>query len=171
MSREGARRFAVALLGLVLAAAALAAGPREGEPAPRARATALSGADLDTEALRGKVVLVNFWATWCTYCRSELAALDDYYAHHAAEGLAVVSINMDDDDALAQVRALAAGYRFPVALRKDASFAGYGRIWRLPLNFVIDRRGILRRDDWGGEETIGTAQLDAVLRPLLRQPP
>jgi hypothetical protein len=59
-------------------------------------------------------------------------------------------------------------YSFDAAFGRDASFKGYGRIWRLPLSFVIDRHGILRKDGWSGEAGIDEASLERDITPLLQ---
>ncbi|HEY6896799.1 MAG TPA: TlpA disulfide reductase family protein [Rhodocyclaceae bacterium] len=157
-------------LGLLLfAALAQAAGPKEGEPAPRLTATTLSGQHFDSAALRGKVVVIAFWATWCTYCRQELADLDAFQHQHGKAGLEVLAVNMDEPETVAQVPAIARTWNFPSALQAKTAAAGYGRIWRLPLTFVIDRKGVLRRDGWDSETAVSRKQMDEVLLPLLRE--
>lgn len=162
-------RGILAIFCLLAATIALAAAPKEGKPAPRAQVRTLAGETLDTDTLRGRVVVIAFWATWCTYCHQELAELDRFYRKHQVDGLAVISINMDEEQNLAEVRKMAAGFSFPLALYKDAQVRDYGRIWRLPLTFVIDRRGILRRDGWDGETVVTYKLLEDTIVPLLKE--
>lgn len=162
--------FALIVAVSLSALSALGAAPKEGAAAPRAQVKTLAGQTLDTEALKGKVVVIGFWATWCTYCRQELADLERFYQRHGSDGLEIISINMDDAQQVDEVRKIAAGVSFPVALQRDAAFKGYGRIWRLPLTFVIDRRGILRRDGWDSEPSVTYKQLEETVGPLLKDP-
>jgi thiol-disulfide isomerase/thioredoxin len=140
----------------------------EGKPAPALTATLFDGSRFDLASARGKVVLVNFWATWCAPCRAEMPAIDAFYRKHRGDGLVVVAVSMDRPADEAKARAVMEDYAFGAAFAKDASFKGYGRIWRLPLTFVVDREGVLRRDDWYEDPGIDAAKLDAVVLPLLR---
>ncbi len=157
------------LLGLLFCSLPAAAGPKEGQPAPRLIATSMDGRSFDTEALQGKVVVIGFWATWCSYCRQELADLDRFNRKHGGDGLVVISINVDDEKKLEEVRQLSAGFSFPVVAQKAAAFKDYGRIWRLPLTFVIDRQGILRRNGWESEPSVSYQLLEEMLAPLLKE--
>lgn len=164
------KRFASLLLCLLFSTHAPAA-PKEGEPAPRFTLKTLDGARIDNASTRGQVTVLTFWATWCAYCRQELADLAAYYRQHAQDGLKVVAISMDDADVAAAVRSRAKEYPFPVAFAADADVTRYGRVWRLPLTFVVDRRGILRRDGWTADAAVSRAQMDETLTPLLREKP
>ncbi len=67
----------------------------------------------------------------------------------------------------AKVREVTKGYAFPVGFEHDTYLKGYGRIWRLPLTFVVDRKGILRKDQWYGDPGLDALLLDQTLTPLL----
>jgi cytochrome c biogenesis protein CcmG/thiol:disulfide interchange protein DsbE len=118
----------------------------------------------------GKVVIVNMWATWCGPCREEMPALDAYYRQHRDQGLVVVALSMDDPKDEAKVREVTRPYSFPVGLEHDTYLQGYGRIWRLPLTFVVDRKGILRKDQWYGDPGLDAQLLEQTVTPLLRTP-
>jgi thiol-disulfide isomerase/thioredoxin len=160
------RRFLLAGL-LLLAGIAGARGPEEGKPAPSLEARLLTGGQFSLAQASGKVVIINFWATWCAPCRQEMPALDAYYLHHRAQGLEIVAIAMDDVKTESKVSEVMQAFAFPAALGREASFKGYGRIWRLPLTFVVDRRGILRKDGWYGDPGIDGELLEKVVTPLL----
>jgi cytochrome c biogenesis protein CcmG/thiol:disulfide interchange protein DsbE len=139
-----------------------------GKPAPPVTLTTLDGQHFSTPGLTGKVVLVTFWATWCAPCQEELPMLSDYAREHAAQGLQVLSISLDTPDRLNQVKALAARFSFPVGMISDASAPGYGRIWHLPVSFVIDRQGRLVEDGWKEDDPVLTRdKLDRLVGPLL----
>lgn len=151
--------------------AAWCKGPEIGKPAPEISASLLDGSHFDLPALAGKVVLIHFWATWCEPCRVEMPALDAFYRAHRNEGLVVVAISLDERSDLAKVKAAMAGMSYPTALLEDAQAKGYGRIWRVPLTFAIDRRGILRRDGFKAAPTLDGAALDREVLPLLHEGP
>ncbi|HEY5365565.1 MAG TPA: TlpA disulfide reductase family protein [Casimicrobiaceae bacterium] len=141
----------------------------EGRPAPPFSASLFDGSAFSLAAQRGKVVLLNFWATWCAPCRAEMPAIDAYYRQHRADGLVVVAVSMDRPSDEAKARTVMRDYAFGAAFAKDASFKDYGRVWRLPLTFVIDRDGVLRKDDWYEDPGITEAVLDRTLMPLLQR--
>ncbi len=157
----------LALLLAILASACLAASPKEGQPAPPFAVKTLDGRQIDSADLKGKVVLLHFWATWCPPCREELPALDAFYRQHRDEGLEILAISIEDAADAAKVQEFAQGYAFPAAMIGDARLAGYGRVWALPLSFLIDRDGTLRKGDWTGAEKIDAVTLDKLVLPLL----
>jgi thiol-disulfide isomerase/thioredoxin len=156
----------------VLASAmALALGPAthadaEGAPAS-IFATLLDGRNFSTDALKGRVLLVNFWATWCAPCRAEMPEIEAYYNAHREAGLEVLALSVDALADEAKVREAAKPYTFPIALMKASRLAGFGRIWRMPVSAVFDREGRLVRQDWFIEPKLDAAALDAVIKPLL----
>jgi peroxiredoxin len=156
--------FVVCLWPLAANAAAIA----EGERAPPIEARLFDGTAFSLANQSGNVVVINFWATWCAPCREEMPALDAYYRLHRAEGLEIVAISMDSPKDEAKAREMMKAYSFPAAFVRETNGKGYGRIWRLPLTFVIDRQGILRKDGWYGNPLLDTATLEQTVTPLLR---
>jgi thiol-disulfide isomerase/thioredoxin len=157
----------VLALALALCCVAAAYAIKEGEPAPALEAKLLDGKSFSLAASSGKVVIVNFWATWCEPCRAEMPALDAYYQKHRNEGLEVLAISLDRPSDELKVREVMRAFSFDAGLGRDAQFKGYGRIWRLPLTFVVDRNGILRKDGWYGDPGIDLPLLDKIVTPLL----
>jgi thiol-disulfide isomerase/thioredoxin len=139
-----------------------------GKPAPPLEAKLLDGTQFSLAAMAGNVVIVNFWASWCEPCRAEMPALEAYYQKHRAEGLQLLAISMDESSDEPKVRELMRGFSFRAALARDASIKPYGRIRRIPLTFVIDRRGILRKDGWYGDAGIDLQLLESTVTPLLQ---
>jgi cytochrome c biogenesis protein CcmG, thiol:disulfide interchange protein DsbE len=170
-----ARAAISALLVSVVAIACVVAAPlsraaEEGAAAPSFDARLFDGRPFSSANEKGKVVVLNFWATWCAPCRAEMPALDAYYRAHRGEGLEIVAVSVDAPKDEAKAREVMKEFAFPAAFARDASFKGYGRIWRLPLTFVIDRSGTLRKEGWYGDPGLDAALLDAAVTPLLRKP-
>jgi cytochrome c biogenesis protein CcmG/thiol:disulfide interchange protein DsbE len=163
------RAWVLLLLLSMAPVAAAAKLPKAGDPAPALEATLVDGSRFVLAGQRGKVVLVNFWATWCPPCRAEMPAIDAFYRAHRDEGLVVIAISMDEPEDLPKVSEAMAGFSFPTALVSRTQAKGYGRLWRMPLTFVVDRDGILRRNAWKAAPTIDAAALEAEVLPLLRK--
>jgi cytochrome c biogenesis protein CcmG, thiol:disulfide interchange protein DsbE len=142
-----------------------------GKPAPPLTLHTLDGPDIATSSLIGKVVIATFWATWCEPCRDELPLLSDYAARHAQDGLQVLGFSLDTPESLAAVRKIAATLSFPVGLLPSPWAGDYGRIWRLPVNFTIDRAGMLINNGWDDAQPAWTEErLRRLVTPLLRAP-
>lgn len=157
------------ILACCLASTAWAKGLAVGAPAPEVTATTLDGGRFDLAAAKSKVVLVHFWATWCEPCRVEMPAMDAFFRAHKDEGFAMIAISLDEPADLAKVKEAMRGMDYPAALLSATQAKGYGRIWRVPLTFAIDRRGILRRDGFKYTEILDAAALDREVLPLLRE--
>jgi peroxiredoxin len=158
----------------LLAAAALASLASQaaklevGQPAPPLVLTTLDGHRVATRDLIGNVVIVTFWATWCGPCHKELPLLSDYAARHADQGLRVLAFSLDSADALPDVRNFAAKLSFPTGLLGSAWAGDYGRIWRIPVSFVIGRDGRLVDNGWDDRKPTWTAErLQRIVDPLL----
>src|SRR6516225_4338160 len=174
VSNERQRRAFLQGLGACLVCDVLrgptawAGGLRVGAAAPAATLVTLEGQRISTAELHGQVVILTFWATWCSPCRDELPLLSDYLATHADAGLQVLGFSLDTREELTEVRRVAQSLRFPVGLMSDSSAPGYGRIWRLPVSFTIDRHGLLAQDGWKEKQPAWTRErLDQLVAPLL----
>lgn len=104
----------------------------------------LTGQSIDTAQLNGKVMLLNFWATWCAPCQIEMPMFSRWQNQYGPRGLAVIGISMDDDPS--QVRKVVKALRidYPVAMGDAALGKRYGGVLGLPLTFLINRHGIVR---------------------------
>jgi cytochrome c biogenesis protein CcmG, thiol:disulfide interchange protein DsbE len=141
-----------------------------GTAAPPATLVTLDGQRISTADLVGHVVILTFWATWCPPCRDELPLLSSFAAERSAQGLSVLGFSLDTSDRLSDVQRIAQTLSFPVGLLSAASVPGYGRIWRLPVNFTIDRAGNLIDNGWKDANPAWTqARLEEVVTPLLHQ--
>jgi cytochrome c biogenesis protein CcmG, thiol:disulfide interchange protein DsbE len=164
---KGAAAICVAIEGF-RGSAAEANDLHVGATAPPAMLTTLDGATIATPDLLGHVVVLTFWATWCAPCREELPLLSEYAAHHADAGLRILGFCLDAPDNLVEVNRVARSLSFPSGLMAQSRAPGYGRIWRLPVNFAIDRAGRLVYDGWKDKKPSWTAErLEEVVTPLL----
>lgn len=163
------RLWLVALLAGLLPLPALSAVPAENRVAPPFEIRAFDGTKFSAENTRGKVVLLTFWATWCHSCREEMPALEKFYRAHRHEGLEVVAINVDDASDAARVKSVISAYSFPNAPVSASDMANYGSIAFVPMTFLIDRKGVLRKSAWTGSQKLNAASLNRYVRPLLRE--
>ncbi len=143
---------------------------RVGQTAPPATLVTLDGQRISTADLIGHVVILTFWATWCGPCRQELPLLSAYAAQHSSAGLSVLGFTLDDPEDLRKVQAAAQSMLFPVGFVANSTLPGYGRIWRIPVNFLIDRQGRLVDNGWKDKESAWTSErLEAIVTPLLNR--
>jgi thiol-disulfide isomerase/thioredoxin len=114
------------------------------KPAPEFVREDLSGKELDLAAFRGKVVLLNFWATWCAPCQLEMPRFIEWQSEYGPRGFEVIGISMDDDPELARKLCAKLGVNYPVAMGDARIGRLYGGILGLPASFLIDANGKIR---------------------------
>lgn len=141
--------------------------PLVGDPAPAIDLATLDGEEVSLASLRGRPVLVNFWATWCLPCRDEFPLLAEAYRSHADDGLEILGIVHDDTADGSRAFAADMGATWPMLLDPDdeawAAYLGVG----MPTSFFIDREGVVRAASLGGFSEDG---LTALLAKILPQP-
>lgn len=141
-------------------------GVRSGpELVPTFEYVTLDGAPISNETLRGKVVLVNFWATWCLPCRVEMPALDAMHKRHAESGFVVVGLAVDRV-ATEQVRAFVTerAVTYPIAHVGPEAERIFGGVQGYPMSFLLDREGRIRHRVIG---PIAPVSLEPAVRRLL----
>ena len=129
---------------LVFAISNMGVASAGGEAAPSFSLRDISGKQVSLEDHKGKVVLINFWATWCGPCQTEMPHLQKMYVDLEEKGFVVLSISVDDARYASKVKPLIKrnGYTFPVLLDKDSSVANqYNPESVLPYNVLIDKEG------------------------------
>ena len=117
-----------------------------GQPAPRYAATTLAGDSVSTDALAGKVVLLNVWATWCAPCRAEIPYLQSLYEQHRAGGLEIVGVSVDARGQDEAIREFAQEFRvtYPIWRDPDERVQSLYMALGVPSSYLIDRTGTLR---------------------------
>ena len=132
--------------------------------APDLALTSLSGDAVSLEGLRGSVVLLNTWATWCPPCRDELPALEAVSRRYADRGLVVIGVNIGESPATVRAFLDRSGLTFPIWLDPDeASLRAFATI-SLPSSFLIDASGVVRAR-WFGATC--ERELEAEILPVL----
>ena len=114
-----------------------------GAPAPGFTLPALAGGEVSLESLRGRVVLVNFWATWCKPCEDEMPAMERLYRRLAPQGFELLAVSVDtgtEEVAAFQERL---GLSFPILLDPEKDVADAYQSFRFPETFLVDRDGTL----------------------------
>lgn len=134
---------------------------------PQYRYVTLDGEEISNESLRGKVVLVNFWATWCTPCRVEMPLLEQMAARHKDAGFVIVGLAVDRVST-EQVRAFVKdrGVTYPIAHVDGSAERTFGGVRGYPTSFLIDRTGKIRQAVIG---PIGPLSLEPAVRRLLAE--
>jgi peroxiredoxin len=142
-----------------------AASPLLHKTAPEFARTDLENRRLDLHDYRGKVVLLNFWATWCAPCQLEMPRFAAWQREYSPRGLQIIGISMDDDPALARSLVRKLKLNYPVAMGDETLGHLYGGVMGLPLTFVIDRHGKIEAQFQG---EVKTDSIEKEFKPLLQ---
>jgi peroxiredoxin len=120
-----------------------AIGLRKGQLAPDLQLESLDGQEIRLSDYRGQVVLINFWTTWCTYCRTEFPLIEEAYARNQAQGFAVLAINVQEHSETVQPYVQELALTFPILLDLHGETSARFRANKLPTSYVIDREGVI----------------------------
>jgi cytochrome c biogenesis protein CcmG/thiol:disulfide interchange protein DsbE len=136
-------RSVFALLTLMLLVSACSGQPTmEGKQAPAFSLKGADGKSLDLKGLAGKVVVVNFWATWCPPCRAEIPGMQEVYEKYKTKGLEIVGVSLDRDGwNVVNPFLQKTKMTYPVVMGDAAIAEAYGGISAIPTSFVVDRKG------------------------------
>jgi peroxiredoxin len=132
------------VLALAAAVPAVAATPAANAVAPDFTLRSTDGRNVRLDELRGQVVLVNFWATWCGPCREEMPRLNALYEKYRGSGFVLLGVNVDDDPATALATATRLAVGFPVLLDTDKKVSKLYALETMPSTLLIDRDGKVR---------------------------
>jgi len=146
------------LLVSVFVMVSLAAGPQgcaasdnsaARRPAADFQLTDLNGTPLSLSSLKGKVVLIDFWATWCPPCRMEIPHLKELYASYKGKGLEIVGLSIEEDAGAVKGFVQSNGIPYPVALADAKLQQAYGGIRGIPTAFLVDKKGRIAKQLFG----------------------
>lgn len=150
--------FATAICGVALlpnhplqAAAAKDSGASR-KLAPNFRLTDLAGRPLELGALRGKVVILDFWATWCPPCRAEIPNFIALYSAYKSKGFEMVGLAVGEEPGVVRQFAQKNGINYPLAVTQGQVERAYGGIRGIPTTFVIDKKGRIVKKYVGFQE-------------------
>ncbi|EKF75831.1 redoxin domain-containing protein [Alcanivorax hongdengensis A-11-3] len=133
------------LSALILCVLALVAGPTlAADTAPDFTLKARSGDNIRLNELRGTVILVNFWASWCGPCRTEMPLLDKLYQQYRDYGFTVLGVNLDENRDQAEQLLANVPVTFPVLFDPDNSTSESYQVDAMPTTVLIDRNGTIR---------------------------
>lgn len=162
MTRTIQRLFAAAALAVSMTAAT------PGLPvAPDFKLANRAGGETSLAALRGQVVMINFWASWCGPCRQEFPALDQIYSRYKPMGFALVAINVESEKSDAERFLGQRPVSFPILFDPDNKVSGSYGVSAMPTTVLVDRQGRVRwqhRAYKPGDEAQYVEQVRAALR-------
>ena len=152
-----------AVSGLMLAGSLAVSGRAQmpeslvGRPAPGFSLESVQHTRVELEQYRGKVVLLNFWATWCGPCKVEMPRFMEWQKEYGARGLQVIGVSIDDSAAPARALVEKLHLNYPVVMGDAKLGERYGGVLGVPVTFLIDRAGSVRAR-FDGEEHLAAEE-------------
>jgi len=147
------------LLALVLITLCAFAGDEAGQPAPRFRAKTTAGDQFNNASVKGKVVLFEFWTTWCKFCENEASLVDDIAKEFADKGLIVLAVDVLEPDQKVKKYLVEHPRSVPIVLTKDTNLAAMYNAQSYPIYVVIDRDGNIAGEQRGAAGETGLRRL------------
>lgn len=139
-------------------------------PVPKLKLSTMNGKTVGLENLRGKVVLVNFWATWCIPCRREIPSLQRLWQQLEKSQLQIIAVDIGEDEAAVNnfLGTLDNPPTFPIALDKDSAVLQTWPIKAMPTTFLIDKQGHMAYQATGGLEFDNPANIRVIQALIAR---
>ncbi len=130
-----------------------AGGSLVGNPAPDIATVDMQGNKVTLSQYRGKVVILNFWATWCPPCREEMPSMEALHKALSDKGLVMLAVNVEENgkDAVGEFLKKTP-YSFPILLDEDAAIQNTYKVFRFPESFIIDKNGVVVEKIIGGRD-------------------
>lgn len=130
-------------------------------------ATTLSGENFDLKNLRGKVVIVNFWAQWCPNCLEEMKILEELYKEHQAQGLEIIGVSVDPKKFTKNVLQHAKNVTYKNALLADVAVNNFPEVVGLPTSYILGRNGATKETLITIRGNVDKKSFEDLLRPML----
>ncbi len=118
--------------------------PRVGYLAPDFTLSTLEGDSVTLSQLKGSIVVINFWATWCPSCREEMPRLEAVYKEFKGRGLVVLGVDIKEDKGTVARFIQEVGLTFPIPMDSDGAISDRYQVHGLPTSFFVDREGSIR---------------------------
>jgi len=165
---KGFKNIVFGALFTVFAATSLASSGLVGQSAPDFALKSAVGENVRLSELRGDVVMINFWATWCGPCRQEMPLLDDLYTRYERVGFSLLGVNIDDDSSRAMKMIEELGVNFPVLFDSKKDVSKLYEVEAMPVTVLVDRDGTVRHIHHGYKPGYEDKYLTEI-RSLLRE--
>ncbi len=136
------------------------------EPAPPLKGVMFDGTPFDLNNYKGKVVMVNFFSSFCKICAYEIGNVETYYDEFKSQGLEVIALSIDRPDDKERSARMAKNYNLPGGMVSDLTESGFEKKYPTPTCYVFDRKGILRAKHVGAKQPTFYRE---VIRPLLKE--
>jgi peroxiredoxin len=124
-------------------------GPRVGFRAPVFSIPTLTGSTLDLSKYRGKVIMINFWATWCGPCRVEMPSMEELYTKYGGKDFEILAVNGGEDGNLVQPFIENLNLTFPVLLDQEFEVHNKYQVTAIPSTFLVDKSGVITHRFFG----------------------
>ncbi len=164
------RRFIqfVVVFPWLLVASAITGATADKAPAPDFTLKSMSGENVKLSELRGQVVMINFWASWCGPCRQEMPLLDELHARYSPMGFTMLGVNVEKDPSKAQSLLKDIPVTFPILFDQENTVSEAYDVIAMPSTVVVDRDGNIRYVHHGYKPGDENAYQD-VIRAVIRE--
>ena len=150
--------------GLLIAGTTIA--PEVGAVAPNFVSLLLDDTSLELHKLRGDIVILNFWATWCVPCQAEMPELEQLYQAYRSSGVRIVAVNIGEERSPIAEWVTTLDLSFDIAFDREMIISQMYQLRGQPITFIIDQQGLIRHIFFGATHY---AALEASIAPLLAQ--
>jgi peroxiredoxin len=165
MTFQWTRAAAAALVLSVASPAAAGPAAKVGRPAPNFRLTTFSKQKLTLADMKGKVVVINHWATWCGPCKAEMPMMSAFHRRYKDQGFEIFGVTTEDSVPDYKLKGVANALSYPLVTKFSGAYPILGGV---PTSYVIDRKGIVRYAKVGSFEG---SDFYALILPLLKEAP